>query len=397
MAIMLFLAAVVVLVPQQPTAAAPPAAVARMTFASKGAPVVVGPMAGRPVLADFDGDGALDVAVACGTCCGSQPDPRSGHIAVLLGDGRGGLRPAMGSPHKLVDSTRKLAAGDVDEDGKLDLVAAAHSTDEFTVLFGDGRGGFAAGLDGPRPLGPTNKPHTHDVALVDLDGDGHLDVLATQSNANRLAVARGRGNGAFAAPTHVTIARHPYDAIAALDFDGDGRRDVAVPDLFGKAVTVSLQRPDGTFASILDERHRQFATAERPGYLAAGDLDGDGDADLAVAHDDQGLVVTLQNDGRGGFAPFAGSPLRLPAMAWGLALVDLDGDGVLDLAVGSDKDRVFTAPGLGNGSFAAPAAWAAGSRSLYVAAGDLDGDGRPDLVASSYDDGVLTVLLAARP
>src|SRR5262245_16788354 len=79
-----------------------------------GPAIAVGPMAGRPVIADFDRDGNADVVVACGTCCGSRPDPASGHMVLLLGDGRGELRAAKGSPHKVCASTRKVAVGDVD-------------------------------------------------------------------------------------------------------------------------------------------------------------------------------------------------------------------------------------------------------------------------------------------
>src|SRR5262245_32460967 len=77
----------------EPNVAAP--AVFKM---APGSPIRVGPMAGDPVIADSNQDGNLDIILACGTCCGSQPDPSSGHVQVLLGDGRGGFKPAKGSP-----------------------------------------------------------------------------------------------------------------------------------------------------------------------------------------------------------------------------------------------------------------------------------------------------------
>src|SRR5262245_12881328 len=360
-----------------------------------GPAIAVGPMAGRPVIADFDGDGRADVVVACGTCCGSRPDPDSGHVVLLLGDGRGGLHAAKGSPHKVCASTRKVAVGDVDGDGHLDVVAASHDSDDFVVLLGDGRGGLTM-VGEPRPLGASRRPHTHDVVLADLDGDGRLDVLATQSNEHRLAIARGDGKGGFAAPWHVRIARHPYDAIAVADFDRDGRADVAVPDLLGGAVTVLLQHAGGTFDDVLEHRDRQFPVLERPGYVVAADFDGDAALDLAVTHDDVGDVVLLRGDGRGGFAPFAGSPLHLPEMAWGIAAADFDGDHVTDLAFGTAAAAVLVVRGDGKGGFGTPTRCAAGARSNYVAAGDLDGDGGPDLVAASYADGTLTVFLTGR-
>src|SRR4051794_35483260 len=59
-----------------------------------GSPHTVGPMAGRPAIGDCNHDGNLDLVVACGACCGAAHDPRSGHLMVLLGDGRGRFRPA---------------------------------------------------------------------------------------------------------------------------------------------------------------------------------------------------------------------------------------------------------------------------------------------------------------
>src|SRR5688572_8721541 len=109
-------------------------------IAARVSPYPVGPMAGRPVVGDVNADGKADIVVACGTCCGSKPDPESGHVFVLLGDGAGAFRPAPETPIEVGPSVRKIALGDIDGDKVVDLVAAEHDSHDLTVLTGDGSG-----------------------------------------------------------------------------------------------------------------------------------------------------------------------------------------------------------------------------------------------------------------
>jgi hypothetical protein len=363
-------------------------------FVPAGRPIPVGPLAGRPVLADMNGDRKPDVVVACGTCCGSPADPASGHVVVLLGDGKGGFTPAEGSPHKVESSTRKVVVGDVNGDRRTDVVAASHDSDDVVVLFGDGAGGLTTGKRSTFHLGKARRAHTHDVVLGDVDRDGKLDVLATQSDAHRVAILHGDGQGGFGAAVHVVIGRHPYDAIELVDVDRDERPDLVVPDLLGKAVSVCLQDGAGRYRSVRETPERQFAVGERPGYVLARDVDGDGDVDVVVTRDDAKEVVVLLGDGKGGFSRGAG--VELDGMPWGIAAADLDGDGDVDFAFGGMDDTVHVARGDGRGGLQAAGAWQVGRAAHYVAAGDVDGDGRPDLVATSYGEGTVVVLRNAR-
>lgn len=119
-------------------------------------------------------------------------------MVVLLGDGRGGFKPAEGSPIKVGSSVRKVALGDVNRDGKLDAVAAEHDTYFVTVLLGDGRGRFRAAPGSPFKTSNGSRPHTHDVVLGDVNGDGHPDILTANVNDNNVSVLLGDGKGAFA-------------------------------------------------------------------------------------------------------------------------------------------------------------------------------------------------------
>jgi hypothetical protein len=138
-------------------------------------------MTGRPAVGDVNGDDKLDIVAACGACCGQRPDARSGHLTVLLGDGRGGFRPSV-RPTPIGPTALKLALGDFDKDGHLDALAIEHDSYGVTVQLGDGRGGFRPAPGSPVLASKGTRPHTHDVAAGEVNGDGRLDAVSTNAN-----------------------------------------------------------------------------------------------------------------------------------------------------------------------------------------------------------------------
>ncbi len=362
--------------------------------ASPVSPVYVGPMAGRPAVADCNGDGNPDIVVACGTCCGSSPDPRSGHIVVLLGDGTGGFQRAEGLPVKVAPSVRKVALGDLNGDGTMDVVAAEHDSYDVTVLLGDGHGGFRPGSRIAAGSGP--RPHTHDIALADVNADGRLDVITTSANDNAIPVLLGDGRGGFApAPgSPFATGRHPYDGISVRDFNGDGFTDIAAPLLGAGKIGLLWGDGRGGFVSAADAR---YPVGERPGYTAAGDVNGDGYTDVLATHDDVGMVDVLLGGPAGKFRFAEGSPVRLTSAVWGIDLGDVDGDGDLDAALGAmmGGDPVVLL-GDGRGGFveARGAVTGSGQSPNYTTLADLDRDGRLDLVTGNYASGDVSIYLS---
>lgn len=194
--------------------------------AAPGSPIALAGEPYPPALGDVDGDGRLDVVV---------PLLTSPHVEILLGDGAGGFRGAPGSPHRLaVARPYAVILGDLDRDGALDVVAIHDDTDRVSVLLGDGAGRFRAGPGSPVSFGR----RVWRGATADADGDGDLDVVVAGSGV--LMIVPGDGRGGLGAPRELDPSSG-WVAIAA-DLDGDGRADVAAPDAEGSAVRV---RPSG--------------------------------------------------------------------------------------------------------------------------------------------------------
>ena len=212
---------------------------------------------------DFNGDGKTDLAIA---------NFGSGNISVLLNKGNVGFAAAVS--YGAGANPNSIAAADLDGDGKVDL-AVANNCCNVSVLLNSGNGTFASAVnysDGAGPVG---------VALGDVNADGLVDmVVANGSSSGSVSVFLNKGKGVFAPA--VDFPANPNEISVALgDLDGDGRPDVIVtsynPNL-PSAVSVLLNKGAGVFGPSVD-----FFAGTNPAGVAIGDLNGDGQNDLAVA------------------------------------------------------------------------------------------------------------------
>lgn len=333
-------------------------------FAPKPTFLPTGPNADTIASADFNGDGATDLAVGSERNDDDDDDKASEDTSVtlLLSDGGGGFTRS-----RLPTGAASLTAADLDADGDADLVATDHFKDRVAVLLGDGRGRFAD----PKRYDTTGG-YPGPLVIADLDRDRIPDLAVGNRNSGDIAVMLGDGRGGFAYPTRFRASFG--DTIAAADLDADGAPELV---LAGET-TIAVARNDGS-GNFSRPKTQSLRLSERI-VLSTADVDGDGVTDVVAAA--EGIAVVLQPDGAGGLRE--GARIRTAKYSTGpVTATDVDGDGLRDLVVvdGSAK-RVTMALGTPGGGFAKPArtrlVFGPGAASLI----DVDGDCAPDLVVA---------------
>ncbi len=304
-------------------------------------------------------------------------------------------------------SPRDVAFGDFDGDGDLDIATAnelGDTTNEVVSLFlGDGAGGLSARIAVPPT--PSGGAFLGAVALAvgDLNGDSRDDLVIVYRDNDSYAVAMGNATPAnIVAGAPVSLGSNTLPVSAALaDLDGDTVLDLAVANLLTDDVVAYHGNGDGTFGTTaLDDLDAGAVTS--PADVAAGDLDGDGTADLASVSlqpnaNNLRWVTPWINDGSGAFTIGAGETTTLDVRDDAdLALADLDADGRAD-AVRTLKaeDAVAVLPATAAGDLTSATQIAVGDAPSGVAIGDLDGDGNPDIAVTDLGDDAFSVLLGA--
>ena len=325
--------------------------------------------------ADLDRDGHKDLVISLD----------GNELAILLGDGKGGLTGA--GQVAAGENPTDLALADLNADGNVDVVVANHDTDYLTILLGDGTGAFQPAPNSPLTIDVS--PHPHVVRATDLDGDGHLDLVVDHRNGQGLLLLRGSGDGEFESPgTLIEVGGDPYLGLAIGDLNGDGQPDFVTPNPreVGVVLSAGQERLEFSRASPVP--------APAPFAVELADMNGDALLDLIAASDEaSNLVQLFWGDGHGNFREAEDSPFRFAAGAKIITSGDFNGDGMADAAVASyvASDVLLL---LGGPAAIRTALLPGGVNPWSLIAVDLNEDGKDDLVIADDASQRVTLYLS---
>ncbi len=356
----------------------------------------VGTMPVAATVGDFNGDGKQDLAVV---------NSGSGNVSILLGNGDGTFQPAVN--YSVSSSPTFAAVGDFNGDGKLDLVVANGSANTVSILVGNGDGSFQ-----PPVQYSVGVPADY-TAVADFNGDGKPDLLASSGGSQgTVSILLGNGDATFQPAVITSVPASglkqlvgPF--VAIVDFNGDGHLDVATAEasgnieIIGGSLIILLGRGDGTF-----QPPAMFRIADLLGAssVAKGDFNRDGKVDLAVAAT-TGIFIMLGNgDGTFSLAPNPQNPVHggYGFADSSLAVADLNSDGRLDIVAlstgvtpgGIEQFTIQWILGKGDGTFQGPVGnvnpCTQSSDCILLSfvpnslvLGDFHGDSVPDLVVAN--------------
>lgn len=311
---------------------------------------------------DVNNDGKLDIVT---TSYDARTFPETGNITVFLGTGTGNVSSTKdfnAEPYAFY-----ISLGDVNGDGNLDAIVFTHVKNEIRILLGDGAGNFSL-------LTKYSHYSPRKIEIADINRDGKADLLVGGGDyPGKVSVYPGIGNGTFAAPIETSIVNGNPGSLAVDDFNRDGKLDFATIWSF----QVSIWLGDGTGQFVMN-----WTTNQAAGEIVKGNLNNDNYIDLAIGMD--GLVTVFFGKGDGTFQLSERYNTDGQGAATKTKITDLNQDGWNDIVTQNfGTDNISILLGTGNGKFAQAKNQPIGFRPKHFEIGDFNGDGFPDAVTIS--------------
>jgi hypothetical protein len=325
-------------------------------------------------LADFNGDGHLDLALTNDDPAISRYADPQGAVTLWLGDGQGGLRhgPVLTGPEANV-----LASLDVDHDGDTDLLTGSRNHENLTLWRNDGHGLLTHS---------TLKTdwEASDLLAGDVDGDGDVDAVVPYGLGYQVGLNDGQGHFGWQFQSFRTTPFNSFEEAALADVDGDHDLDLLSCTTMPSStlqVSVLLNDGQGHFG------HEQLIpVGDYSGGLAVGDFTGDARPDFVLVSGSAESFLTLGvNTGAGQFRPSrlaTGLPNTASTVLHAVGLGDVDKDGDLDLVLNTAAaDDVWVRLNEGQGQFGPAQHMPTGNPGVAeVTLADIDRDGLLELL-----------------
>ena len=358
---------------------------------------------GSTIIADLDGDGKPDMAFVTD----------ANIVCILQNISSNGvpLSAASFAPPVFLQfptngtsgSAYRLRAVDLDGDGRLDLIACEVNGNRVSVFHNISTPGLLTTNSFESSFALITGGDCRGVAAADLDADGRVDIVALNYGDKTISLFKNVGTpgilnaNSFAPPVVIPAPGGPYE-VAIADLDGDGRPDLAVANADNG--TVSIYQNQG-IPGVLDTNtfpaRVDLPGGTNPETVAAVDFDGDGRLDLVVGSVQSDNVNVYYNQSSVGLLTtnsFAAAVnFGTPGWMHTVSVADFNGDGKPDIAVVGELpsymgifQNTATPGSFTASSFAPLVTFGTGWNAWGIAAGDLDGDGRPDIVFCNYYD-----------